>query len=152
MSYLRLLLLSACIATCYYALTIAAIGIAAARKVFWWLEWNNNFDFYHIAQNFIGIGLAALIPAYLISTYEPARKWLAIGLVIVLSMMLHGNINAAPWDPMGFVRFIEQTLFFGDIGSIGIFTEILLLPILWLIIFEHFSSSVTAPSTRHGST
>ena len=139
MNSFRLVLLSMCLATCYYALTISAIGIAAAGKIFWWFQWKDNFHFYHIAQNFIGIGLAALIPAYLVHSYESDKSWVSIGIVIFLSMLLHGNINYAPWDPVGIVRFFKDTLYYGDIGSIGVFLEILLMPILWLLAFKRIT-------------
>ena len=132
----RFVLLSVCMAIIYYDMTIAAIGIAAAGKIFWWFEWRDNFHFYHIAQNFIGIGLAALCPTYLLYSYEKKWKWLGIGVVIVLSMMLQGNINHAPWDLAGLVRFVKNTFFYGDAGSIGVFLEILLWPVLWLLIFS----------------
>jgi uncharacterized membrane protein len=140
MNYLKLVLLSLCIATCYYALTISAIGIAAAGKVFWWFEWKDNFHFYHIAQNFIGIGLAALIPAFLVHSYEPSKKWLSISLVILASMLFQGNINYMPLDPNGFVRFFKSALIYGDIGSIGVFLEIALLPIFWILVFKRITS------------
>ena len=136
MKYLKLTLLSMCIATCYYMLTIAAIGIAAAGKIFWWLEWKDNFHFYHIAQNFIGIGLAALIPAFLVHSYEPNKKWLTICVVILASILYHGNINYMPLDPNGFIRFFDSTIVYGDIGSYGVALEIVLLPMLWLLVFK----------------
>lgn len=142
MTVVRLLLLSICLAICYYALSIAAIGAAAAGKIFWWFQWQDNLHFYHIAQNFIGIGLAALLPAYLVHSYESDNKWLCIGLVIVLSMSLHGNIHYVPWDPVGIVRFFNDTLLRGDAGSVGIFLEILFMPILWLLAFERMPNRV----------
>ncbi|MEW6997442.1 hypothetical protein AADZ86_07045 [Colwelliaceae bacterium BS250] len=140
MSYLKLVLLSICIATFYYALTISAIGIAAAGKVFWWLQWKDNFHFYHIAQNFIGIGLAALIPAFLVHSYEPNKKWLSISIVILASILYHGNINYMPLDPNGLVRFFKTMLIYGDIGSIGVFLEIVFLPVFWLFAFKRITS------------
>jgi hypothetical protein len=136
MNYLKLILLSMCIATCYYALTISAIGIAASGKIFWWFQWKDNFDFYHIAQIFFGIGLAALIPAFLVYSYEPSKKWLSISIVILASMLFHGNINYIPLGPDGFVRFFKTTLVYGDIGSIGVFLEIVLWPVFWLLVFK----------------
>ena len=140
MNYLKCILLSLCIATCYYILTIAAAGIAAAGKVFWWFEWKDNFHFYHIAQNFVGIGLAAFIPAFLVHSYEPTKKWLSISLVILASMLFQGNIQHMPLDPNGFVRFFKNTFIHGDIGSISVFLEIALLPIFWLMLFKRITS------------
>lgn len=140
MDYLKLVLLSLCIATCYYALTISAIGIAAVGKVFWWFEWKDHFHFYHIAQNFIGIGLAALIPAFLVHSYEPSKKWLSISLVILASMLFQGNINYMPLEPNGFVSFFKSALIYGDIGSIGVFLEIVFLPFFWLLVFKRITS------------
>lgn len=141
MNYLKLVLLSMCIAICYYALTISAIGIAAAGKVFWWFQWKENYHFYHIAQNFIGIGLAALIPAFLVHSYEPNKKWLSISIVILTSILYQGNINYMPLDPNGFVRFFKATLVYGDIGSIGVFLEMVFLPVFWLLAFKRITSN-----------
>lgn len=143
MSYLKLVLISMCIGTCYYALTISAIGIAAAGNIFWWFQWKDNFHFYHIAQNFIGIGLAALIPAFLVYSYEPNKKWLSISIVILASILYQGNINHMPLDPNGFLRFIKDTLVYGDIGSIGVFLEIILFPALWLLAFKRITRRST---------
>jgi hypothetical protein len=129
-----------CIAICYYVLTISAIGIAAAGKVFWWFQWKDNFDFYHIAQNFIGIGFAALIPAFLVHNYEPNKKWLSISIVILASILYQGNINYMPLDPNGFVRFFKSTIIYGDLGSIGVLLEIVFLPVIWLLVFKRITS------------
>ena len=139
MSYLKLILLSLCVATCYYALSIWAIGIAAADKIFWWFQWTDNFHFYHIAENFIGIGIAALIPAYLVNSYEPDNKTLTISIVILATLLLHGNINYMPFDPNGFIRLFHSTVTNGDIGSIGVILEIVLLPWFWLLAFKYLS-------------
>jgi hypothetical protein len=129
-----------CIAICYCALTISAIGVAAADKVFWWFQWKEYFLFYHIAQNFIGIGLAALIPAFLVHSYEPNKKWLSLSIVIFASILYQGNINYMPLDPNGFIRFFKSTLVYGDIGSIGVLLEIVFLPVFWLLAFKRISS------------
>ncbi|MCQ8877084.1 hypothetical protein NQT69_03400 [Pseudoalteromonas shioyasakiensis] len=130
------------IAICYYSLTISAIGIAAAGKIFWWFQWQEDFSFYHIAQNFIGIGFAALIPAFLIHSYEPNKKWLSISIVILASILYQGNINYIPLDPNRFVRFFKSTFVYGDIGSIGVFVEIVLWPIFWLLAFKRIASGI----------
>ena len=140
MNYIRLVLLSMCIATCYYVLTIAAIGIAAANGIFWWVEWPYNPNLVHIGQNFIGIGLASLIPAYLIHSYEPDKKWLSISIVILASILYQGNINYMPLDPNGFVRFFKSTIIYGDLGSIGVLLEIVFLPVIWLLAFKRITS------------
>ena len=139
MNNVKVVLLSMCIAICYYALTISALGIAAAGKVFWWFTWDTHFHYYFIAQNFIGIGLAALIPAYLVHSYEPNKKWLSIAIVILASILYHGNINYMPLDLNGFVRFFKATFVYGDIGSIGVFLEIVLLPMFWLLFFTRIT-------------
>lgn len=54
-------------------------------------------------------------------------------------MLLQGNINYTPWDPLGIVRFFKGTLYYGDIGSVGIFLEILFMPILWLLVFKRIT-------------
>ena len=140
MKYIKGALFSAVIGYVYFLLTIAMIGIAAAGKIFWWFEWQDNFHFYHIAQNFIGIGLAALIPTYIVHSYEQARKWIVISAVILFSMIFHGNINYIFIDPLGLVRFAQQTLVNGDIGSLGVFLEITLMPVLWLLVFKRITS------------
>ena len=140
MNYIRLVLLSMCIATCYYVLTIAAIGIAAANLIFWWVEWPYNPHLVHIGQNFIGIGLASLIPAYLIHSYERDKKWLSISIVILASILYQGNINYMPLDPNGFVRFFKSTIIYGDLGSIGVLLEIVFLPVIWLLAFKRITS------------
>jgi hypothetical protein len=140
MKYIKGALFSAAIGYVYFLLTIAMIGFAAAGKIFWWFEWQDNFHFYHITQNFIGIGLAALIPTYIVHSYEQARKWIVISAVILFSMVFHGNINHIFIDPLGLMRFVQQTLINGDIGSVGIFLEIMLIPILWLLVFKRITS------------
>lgn len=140
MNYIKVILLSMCISFLYYALTISAIGIAAAGKVFWWFQWEENLLFYHIAQNFIGIGLAALIPAFLIHSYEPNKKWLSLSIVIFASILYQGNINYMPLDPNGFIRFFKSTLVYGDIGSIGVFFAIVFMPVFWLLAFKRIPS------------
>ena len=140
MNYIKLALLSMCIATCYYFLTIAAIGIAAANGIFWWVEWPYNSHLVHIGQNFIGIGLASLIPAYLVHSYEPHKKWLSISIVILASILYQGNINYMPLDPIGFVRFFKSTIIYGDLGSIGVLLEIVFLPVIWLLVFKRIRS------------
>ncbi|WP_189403609.1 hypothetical protein [Alteromonas halophila] len=133
MNYLKLLLLSMCISLSYYALTVTAIGIAAAGNIFWWYQPTEHFHFYHVAQNFVGIGIAALIPAYLVHCYEFQKRWISISVVILGSMLIQGNINYMPLDPAGLLRFFKQTLVYGDLGSVGIFLEIVVLPLLWLL-------------------
>jgi len=140
MKYIKGALFSAVIGYVYFLLTIAVIGIAAAGKIFWWFEWQGNFHFYHIAQNFIGIGLAALIPTYMVYSYEQVKKWIVISAVILFSMIFHGNINYIFIDPLGLVRFVQQTLINGDIGSVGVFLEITLMPVLWLLVFKRITS------------
>lgn len=140
MNYIKVILLSMCISFLYYALTISAIGIAAAGKVFWWFQWEENLLFYHITQNFIGIGLAALIPAFLIHSYEPNKKWLSLSIVIFASILYQGNINYMPLDPNGFIRFFKSTLVYGDIGSIGVFFAIVFMPVFWLLAFKRIPS------------
>ncbi len=117
-------------------MTISALGIAAAGKIFWWFQWSENFHVYHVAQNFIGIGLAALIPAFLVHNYEPSKKWLSISIVILASLLYHGNVNYFPVDPYGLVRILKNMLVYGDFGSIGVFLEIVLLPFFWLLLFN----------------
>jgi hypothetical protein len=136
MKYIKGALFSVVIGYIYFLLTIAMIGIAAANKIFWWFEWQDSFHFYHIAQNFIGIGLAALIPTYIVYSYGQPRKWIGISAVILSSMIFHGNISSIFIDPIGLIRFVQQTLINGDIGSIGVFLEITLIPILWLMVFK----------------
>jgi len=52
---------------------------------------------------------------------------------------LHGNMHYMPWDPMGIVRFVNNTLFYGDIGAKVLFFYILLLPILWLMLLKRMA-------------
>ncbi|QUN06732.1 hypothetical protein KDN34_04590 [Shewanella yunxiaonensis] len=139
MNHLKLILFSICIAASYYALTISAIGIAAAGKILWWFSPKEHFHLYHILQNFIGIGIAALIPAYLVYSYEPKRSWLSIAIVILGSILFHGNINYIPFDPNGFLRFFNSTIVYGDIGSYGVALAIVFLPILWLLVFKRIT-------------
>jgi hypothetical protein len=129
-------LFSVVIGYIYYLLAIAMIGAAAAGKIFWWFEWQDNFHFYHIAQNLIGIGLASLIPAYLVHSYEYSNKWLVILAVILCSMIFHGNVNYIFIDPTGLIRFVNNTLVYGDLGSIGIFVLVILMPIVCLFVFK----------------
>ena len=133
-------LFSVVIGYVYFLLAIAMIGIAAAGKIFWWFEWQENFYFYHIAQNFIGIGLAAFIPTYIVHSYEQPRKWFVISGVILSSIIFHGNMNYIFIDPLGLIRFVQQTLINGDIGSVGVFLEITIMPILWLLAFKRITS------------
>ncbi|WP_239846247.1 hypothetical protein [Shewanella sp. Isolate11] len=118
---------------------IQSLGSAAAHKIFWWFEWRDNFHFYHIAQNFIGIGIASLILALLIRTYEPEYKWLVLALVVPLAMMLIGNINYPLWDYMGLVRYVQGVFVHGDIGAKGVFLEILLLPFLAIYLLDRLT-------------
>jgi hypothetical protein len=59
--------------------------------------------------------------------------------MIVATMFLHGNSHYMPWDPMGIVRFVNNTLFYGDIGAKALFFDILLLPILWLLLLKRMA-------------
>jgi hypothetical protein len=138
-----------CIAIFYYVLTISAIGIAAANGIFWWSEWPYNPHLVHIGQNFIGIGLASLIPAYLVHSYEPDKKWLSISIVILASILYQGNINYMPLDPNGFVRFFESTIIYGDWGSIGVLLEIVFLPVIWLLAFKRITHMSLNSVIRH---
>ncbi|WP_137221121.1 hypothetical protein [Shewanella sp. MEBiC00475] len=139
MNIIKLVLLSLCISIGYYALSIMAIGQSAAGNLLWRLNSSEYPLLAHLAQNFIGIGLAAFIPAFLVKSYEPARQWIAITIVILGAMLLHGNIHYMPWDPMGIVRFVNNTLFYGDIGAKVLFFYILLLPILWLLLLKRMA-------------
>ncbi|ESE40185.1 hypothetical protein [Shewanella decolorationis] len=142
MNHVKLFLFSLCIAASYYALTISAIGIAAAGKIFWWFYPSENFHLYHISQNFVGIGIAALIPAYVVFCYEPRRLWTSVTIVILSSILFQGNINYMPFDPMGLVRFFTTTFIYGDIGSVGVALEIVLMPILWLLTLYYANSGL----------
>ncbi|MBY6187140.1 hypothetical protein KUV89_10980 [Marinobacter hydrocarbonoclasticus] len=146
MHYLRALLLGLCLGVCYFVLNLQAIGIAAAGMVFWWFEPEAYSHLYHIGQNLVGIGLASLLPAYLVHSYEPQKKWLCIGVVIAISMLLHGNLNFAPWDPAGIVRFFQNMWWFGGAESIGVFFEMLLLPLFWLWFLNRASGKVDQPA------
>ncbi|MBB1427419.1 hypothetical protein H5181_13200 [Shewanella sp. SG44-2] len=139
MNIIKLVILSLCISIGYYALSIVAIGQSAAGNLFWRLNSSEYPLLAHLAQNFIGIGLAALIPAFLVKSYEAARQWIAITIVILGAMLLHGNIHYMPWDPMGIVRFVNNTLFYGDIGAKVLFFYILLLPVLWLLLLKRIA-------------
>lgn len=137
MIYLRFILLSLCLAICYYAMAISTIGIAAGDQ-FWWQQWQNDNTFYHIAQNVIGIGVAAFVPAFLVNSYEKSKKWLSITIIIAFSMVLHGNANYPPWDLQGLVRFFNETVLNGDMGSRGIFAAIIIMPVVWLTVLQRF--------------
>ncbi|ABI71471.1 hypothetical protein [Shewanella frigidimarina] len=139
MNIIKLVILSLCISIGYYALSIVAIGQSAAGNLLWRLNSSEFPLLSHLAQNFIGIGLAALIPAFLVKSYEAARQWIAITIVILGAMLLHGNIHYMPWDPMGIVRFVNNTLFYGDIGAKVLFFYILLLPVLWLLLLKRMA-------------
>ncbi|MGX9460941.1 hypothetical protein ACWXWU_06795 [Shewanella sp. A14] len=139
MNIIKLVILSLCISIGYYALSIVAIGQSAAGNLLWRLNSSEYPLLADFAQNFIGIGLAAFIPAFLVKSYEPARQWIAITIVILGAMLLHGNIHYMPWDPMGIVRFVNNTLFYGDIGAKVLFFYILLLPILWLLLLKRMA-------------
>jgi hypothetical protein len=139
MNFIKLILFSLCISIGYYALTILAIGQSAAGNLLWWLNSSQYPTAMHLAQNFVGIGLAALIPTFVVRSYEPARQWIAITIMIVATMFLHGNSHYMPWDPMGIVRFVNNTLFYGDIGAKALFFYILLLPILWLLLLKRMA-------------
>lgn len=141
MAFIKSIIFTGVLGYLYFLITISMIGIASARKIFWWFDWQDNFHFYHIAQNFFGIGLAALLPAYLIFCYERTRMWMVSCCVILFSMLFQGNINAFIIDPIGIYRFLHVSLFYGDIGSIGVFLEILVLPFFWLWIFKCISKS-----------
>ena len=142
-----MLLFSLSMALCYYTLIMSAIGLAAAGKVFWWANGQQDPLFYHIAQNMVGIGTAALVPAVLIHYYQSQQKWLSALLMLLGAMLYLGNINAVLFDPMGLVRFVEQTWRGGDIGAIAIFFDVALWPLLWLLVLQRFSSK-TQPSWR----
>lgn len=131
MVHVKIVLFSLCIATCFYVLTISSLGAVAS------IEFGSNNLLTSITKDIIGIGLAALIPAFLVHSYEPSKKWVTIALVIVVSMFFQGNVNYMPMDPRGFVRFLENTLISGDFRAVGIFLEIVLLPIVWLFAFKH---------------
>ncbi|MGI1999154.1 hypothetical protein [Shewanella frigidimarina] len=139
MNIIKLVILSLCICIGYYALSIVAIGQSAAGNLLWRLNSSEFPLLSHLAQNFIGIGLASLIPAFLVKSYEVARQWIAITIVILGAMLLHGNIHYMPWDPMGIVRFVNNTLFYGDIGAKVLFFYILLLPVLWLLLLKRMA-------------
>ncbi|MDN3652254.1 hypothetical protein QWY77_05710 [Thalassotalea ponticola] len=134
--FIQLILFSLCIGMCYYAFSITAIGITATVDATAWLKMGVNSHVIHIIKNFFALGIAALIPALLIYHYEVARKWLCLALTVMFSMMFHGNINAMPLSPYGLLRFIEQTLINGDVGAVGVFFEILILPIIWVAVFN----------------
>lgn len=139
MNIIKLVILSLCISIGYYALTIVAIGQSTAGNLLWWFNSSEYPMLAHLAQNFVGIGIAALIPAFIIRSYEPARQWIAITIMILAAMLLHGNMHYMPWDPMGIVRFVNNTLFYGDIGAKVLFFYILLLPILWLMLLKRMA-------------
>jgi hypothetical protein len=139
MNFIKLILFGLCISIGYYTLTILAIGQSAAGNLFWWFNSSQYPTAMHLAQNVVGVGLAALIPAFIVRSYEPARQWVAITIVILVAMLLHGNIHYMPWDPMGIVRFVNNTLFYGDIGAKALFLYILLLPILWLLLLKRIA-------------
>lgn len=136
MNFIRLIILSLCIGVTYFALSIAAIGQSAAGNVFWWFNLSGYPTITHLAQHFVGIGLVAFIPAFVIKSYEPSKQWLAVTIVVLATMLLHGNLHYMPWDPMGIVRFIFSTLLSGDIGATVMFFYITLLPVLWLLILK----------------
>ena len=142
MKYIKGVLFSLILGYIYFILTIAAIGIVAATdiaavgKIFWWFDWQDNFHFHHIALNFIGIGIASLIPAYLVHSYEQDIKWIVILVVVLSSMLFQGNVNYIFIDPNGLVRFFKSIILYGDIGSFGILLEMILLPILWLYVLK----------------
>ncbi|MDC2888969.1 hypothetical protein [Psychrosphaera algicola] len=73
MTYLRFILLSLCLAICYYALAISTIGIATGNQA-WWQQWQDDGAFYHIAQNVIGVAVAAFVPAFLVNSYEKVKN------------------------------------------------------------------------------
>lgn len=139
MKIIQLVLFSFCVAICYYAFSISAIGITAALDTSWCIEVGVNRHLLHITKNFIGIGFAALIPSLLVYTYEFERKWVSLSIILVCSMMLHGNVNEMPLAPYGVIRFVEQTLINGDIGSVGVFIEILILPIIWIVTLKRIA-------------
>lgn len=93
----------------------------------------------HISQNFIGIGIAAVIPAYLVYSYEAQRLWTSISIVILGSVLFQGNINYMPFDPMGLIRFFKSTFVYSNIGSVGVALAIVLMPILWLLAFKRIT-------------
>lgn len=67
----------------YFFLTISMIDVAAAGQVFFTgLNGRAMFN-YPIDQNFIGIGIASFIPAYLVHCYEQNKQWIAISVVIL---------------------------------------------------------------------
>ncbi|NMP15170.1 hypothetical protein [Thalassotalea sp. Y01] len=136
MQIIQLILFSFCIAICYYAFSISAIGITAALDTRTLINMEVNSHLIHILKNFVAIGIAAMIPALLIYKYELGRKWICLSLMVIFSMMLHGNVNEMPLSPYGVVRFIEQTLINGDLGAVGVFLEILILPIIWIVVLN----------------
>lgn len=136
MNFIRLVIFSLCVGIAYFALSIAAIGQSAAGNVFWWFNISGYPTITHLAQNFVGIGLVAFIPAFVIKSYEPGKQWLAMTVVVLATIFLHGNLQYMPWDPMGIVRFIFSTLLSGDIGATVMFFYITLLPVLWLWILK----------------
>jgi hypothetical protein len=139
MNFIKLVIFSLCISIGYYGLTLVAIGQSAAGNLFWWFNGSEYPQLMHLAQNVVGIALAALIPAFIVRSYEPARQWIAIIIVILGAMLLLGNIHYMPWDPMGIVRFVNSTLLYGDIGEKVLFFDILLLPILWLLLLKRMA-------------
>ena len=139
MNIIKLVILSLCLSIGYYALTIVAIGQSAAGNLLWRFNSSDYPMLAHLAQNFVGIGLAAFIPAFLVRSYEPARQWIAIIMVILAAMLLHGNTHYMPWDPMGIVRFVNNTLFYGNMSAKVVFFYILLLPILWLLLLKRMA-------------
>jgi hypothetical protein len=140
MKYIKMTFFSLILGYIYYILTIAMMGIAAANRIFWWVEWPYNLHLLHIGQNFIGIGLASLIPAYLVHSYEHDNKWIVIIAVILSSMLFLGNINYMFIDPNGLVRFFKNSIYHGDIGSYGLVLEMIVLPVLWLYVLKRITS------------
>ncbi|MDO6719218.1 hypothetical protein Q4575_07405 [Psychrosphaera sp. 1_MG-2023] len=140
MTYLRFILLSLCLAICYYALAISTIGIATGNQA-WWQQWQDDGAFYHIAQNVIGVAVAAFVPAFLVNSYEKSKKWLSISIIIAFSMVLHGNVNYPPWELEGLIRFFNESVLNGDAVSQGIFAAILLMPLVWLTILKRFEQT-----------
>ncbi|MDG2393464.1 MAG: hypothetical protein P8M49_08125, partial [Thalassotalea sp.] len=93
MKIIQLVLFSFCVGICYYAFSISALGITSALDTSWWIEMGGNHHLLHITKNFIGIGFAAFIPSLLVYNYEFERKWVSLSIIIVCSMMLHGNAH-----------------------------------------------------------